>query len=226
VDQTTGTVPAVIDGQSAQTSTQNNSTQASNEKTFTQEEVNAIVTKRLSQVEKKYQGVDVTEYQQLKDIQQQQETEAALKRNEFDKVLGQVKTAAESKISALQRELETIKIDGALIAEASSRKAIAPDKVATLLRSQLKLTATGAVEVVDSQGQVRYNADKATPLGIGELVDEFLKENSFFVQASPAGSGSRNAGQEVNIKNIDIASLDMRLPEHRELYRKAKASQK
>ena len=223
MDQTTGTVPAVIDGQSAQTSTQN-TTQASNEKTFTQEEVNAIVTKRLSQVEKKYQGVDVTEYQQLKDIQAAQETEAALKRNEFDKVLGQVKTAAESKISALQRELETIKIDGALIAEASQRKAIAPDKVATLLRSQLKLTATGAVEVVDSQGQVRYNADKATPLGIGELVDEFLKENSFFVQASPAGSGSRNAGQEVNIKNIDIASLDMRKPEHRELYRKAKAS--
>ena len=223
MDQTTGTVPAVIDGQSAQTSTQN-TTQASNEKTFTQEEVNAIVTKRLSQVEKKYQGVDVTEYQQLKDIQAAQETEAALKRNEFDKVLGQVKTAAEGKISALQRELETIKIDGALIAEASSRKAIAPDKVATLLRSQLKLTATGAVEVVDSQGQVRYNADKATPLGIGELVDEFLKENSFFVQASPAGSGSRNAGQEVNIKNIDIASLDMRKPEHRELYRKAKAS--
>ena len=223
MDQTTGTVPAVIDGQSAQTSTQN-TTQASNEKTFTQEEVNAIVTKRLSQVEKKYQGVDVTEYQQLKDIQAAQETEAALKRNEFDKVLGQVKTAAEGKISALQRELETIKIDGALIAEASQRKAIAPDKVATLLRSQLKLTATGAVEVVDSQGQVRYNADKATPLGIGELVDEFLKENSFFVQASPAGSGSRNAGQEVNIKNIDIASLDMRKPEHRELYRKAKAS--
>ena len=223
MDQTTGTVPAVIDGQSAQTSTQN-TTQASNEKTFTQEEVNAIVTKRLSQVEKKYQGVDVTEYQQLKDIQAAQETEAALKRNEFDKVLGQVKTAAESKISALQRELETIKIDGALIAEASQRKAIAPDKVATLLRSQLKLTTDGVVEVLDSQGQVRYNADKATPLGIGELVDEFLKENSFFVQASPAGSGSRNAGQEVNIKNIDIASLDMRKPEHRELYRKAKAS--
>ena len=223
MDQTTGTVPAVIDGQSAQTSTQN-TTQASNEKTFTQEEVNAIVTKRLSQVEKKYQGVDVTEYQQLKDIQAAQETEAALKRNEFDKVLGQVKTAAESKISALQRELETIKIDGALIAEASQRKAIAPDKVATLLRSQLKLTTDGVVEVLDSQGQVRCNADKATPLGIGELVDEFLKENSFFVQASPAGSGSRNAGQEVNIKNIDIASLDMRKPEHRELYRKAKAS--
>ena len=223
MDQTTGTVPAVIDGQSAQTSTQN-TTQASNEKTFTQEEVNAIVTKRLSQVEKKYQGVDVTEYQQLKDIQAAQETEAALKRNEFDKVLGQVKTAAEGKISALQRELETIKIDGALIAEASQRKAIAPDKVATLLRSQLKLTTDGVVEVLDSQGQVRYNADKATPLGIGELVDEFLKENSFFVQASPAGSGSRNAGQEVNIKNIDIASLDMRKPEHRELYRKAKAS--
>jgi DNA polymerase elongation subunit (family B) len=156
VDQTTQVnVDANVDGQQAQT-TQNQTTQASNEKMFSQEELNAIVTKRLAQLEKKYQGVDVTEYQQLKEVQAAQETEAALKRQEFDKVLVQVKTAAEQKITALQRELETIKIDGALIAEASSRKAVAPDKVAALLRSQLKLTNEGLVEVLDSQGQVRY----------------------------------------------------------------------
>ena len=206
------------------TSTANQTQTSAGDKVFTQDEVNAIVTKRLAQLEKKYSGLNVDEYQELKAMKEQQETEQALKRQEFDKVLGQVKQAAEQKISTLQKELETIKIDGALIAEASSRKAVAPDKVAALLRNQLKLTADGAVEVLDPTGQVRYNADKATPLAIGDLVDEFLKQNPYFVQAAPAGSGARNAGQELGIGNLDISSLDMRKPEHRDLYRKFKAA--
>lgn len=218
MDQTTGNV----EGQATESQNQNSTATTQNsgsEKTFTQEEVNAIITKRLSQVEKKYQGIDVNEYQQLKSIREQQETEQALKRQEFDKVLGQVKSASEQRISALTRELETIKIDGALIAEASARKAVAPDKVAALLRNNLKLGADGSVEVVDSNGQVRYDANKAQPLGIGDLVDEFLKENSFFVAASPAGSGARpGQGQEAKITKIDISSLDMKNPEHRKVY--------
>jgi DNA-binding transcriptional MerR regulator len=204
-------------------STQPNATTTSaNERVFTQQELDAIVTKRLSQLEKKYQGIDVNEYQKLMDQKSQQETEQAIKRQEFDKVLGQVKSSAEQKITALQQELEKIKIDGSLISEASSRKAVAPDKVATLLRSQLKLTQDGQVEVLDKNGSVMYNADKATPMSVGDLVDSFLRENPYFVQAGPSGSGSRNAGHEINMQNIDIASLDMRKAEHRELYRKMK----
>jgi len=199
-------------------------TSADTSKTFSQDEVNAIVTKRLSQLEKKYQGIDVTEYQDLKALKEAQDTEASIKRQEFDKVLGQVKSASDLKISALQKELETIKIDGALIAEASNRKAVAPDKVAALLRNQLKLAQDGQVEVLDSNGQTRFSADKAKPLAISDLVDEFLKENPYFVQANSAGSGARNAGQEASIGNVDIASLDMRKPEHRELYRKMKSA--
>lgn len=217
-------VDAAVDGQLA-TSTQNQTTtQPSNERTFTQSELDAIVTKRLSQLEKKFSNVDVNEYQELKSLKEQQDTEAAIKRQDFEKVLTSVKSAAEIKITALQKELEIIKIDGALIAEASSRKAVAPDKVAALLRNQLKLTSEGRVEVVDKEGNVRYNADKATPLGISELVDEFLRENSFFVAANPAGSGSRNAGQESSVTNVDLTSLDMKRADHRELYRKMKAA--
>jgi len=226
VDQTTQVTVGAVDGQPAQ-NTQNQTTQPSSEKTFTQEEVNQIVTKRLSQVEKKFANIDVGEYQELKTLKEQQETEAALKRQEFDKVLGQVKSASEQKIAALTRELETIKIDGALIAEAAARKAVAPDKVAALLRNNLKLGADGAVEVVDKDGQIRYDAEKAKPLGIGDLVDEFLRENSFFVAAQPAGSGAKPGfGQETSPTQMNVADLDMRLPEHRELYRKMKASQK
>lgn len=217
-DNMGSTADATIDGQSASTANQT-TTQPGNDKVFTQEEVNQIVTKRLSQFEKKYQGIDITEYQQLKSVREQQETEQALKRQEFDKVLTSVKSASEQKITALTRELETIKIDGALIAEASSRKAVAPDKVAALLRNNLKLGADGSVEVLDSKGQVRYDANKAQPLSIGDLVEEFLKENSFFVSAHPAGSGARpGQGQEATINKVDISSLDMKNPDHRKIY--------
>lgn len=214
-------VEAAVDGQQAQSTQNQTTTQTSNDKVFTQEEVNQIVTKRLAQFEKKFSGVDVNEYQQLKSVKEQQEQESALKRQEFDKVLNQVKSASEQKVAALQRELESIKIDGALIAEASSRKAVAPDKVAALLRNQLKLSADGTVEVLDKNGQVRYDANKATPLGISDLVDEFLKENSFFVAAGPAGSGAKPGfGQETGLQQISVADLDMRLPAHREMYKK------
>lgn len=222
MDQNTQvTAGATVDGQPAQSAQNQTTTQPSNEKLFTQDEVNAIVTKRLSQVEKKFANIDVSEYQELKSLKEQQEQEAALKRQEFDKVLTQVKSASEQKIAALTRELESIKIDGALIAEASQRKAVAPDKVAALLRSQLKLTTDGTVEVLDSNGQVRYDADKAKPLGIGDLVDEFLNSNPYFVAAQPAGSGAKpGIGQEVNMSTINVSDLDMRKPEHREIYRK------
>ena len=194
-------------------------TPVSNERTFTQAELDQIITKRLAQVEKKYQGIDLSEYQQLKQLKEQREQEEAIKRQDFEKVLNQVKTASEQKITALTRELETIKIDGSLISEASARKAVAPDKVAALLRNNIKLTAEGSVEIVDNKGQVRYNADKAQPLTVGELVDEFLKENPFFVSAAPAGTGTRTGTSNgAGIPKIDITQLDMKNPEHRKVY--------
>lgn len=194
-------------------------TPVGNERTFTQAELDQIITKRLAQVEKKYQGVDLNEYQQLKQLKEQRDQEEAIKRQDFDKVLNQVKSVSEQKIAALTRELETIKIDGSLISEASARKAVAPDKVAALLRNNIKLTADGSVEIVDNKGQVRYNADKAQPLTVGELVDEFLKENPFFVAAAPAGTGTRTGTSNgAGIPKIDITQLDMKNPEHRKVY--------
>ena len=205
--------------QNQQTATTNTQTPGSNERTFTQAELDAIITKRLASVEKKYSNIDVEEYRQLKELKTQQEQEAAIKRQDFEKVLNEVKSASEQKISALTRELETIKIDGSLISEASARKAVAPDKVAALLRNQIKLNADGAVEIVDNKGKTRYNAERAAPLTVGELVDEFLKENPFFVAAAPAGTGTRTgAGNGAGIPKIDISQLDMKNPEHRKVY--------
>lgn len=217
-DTNIGSVENLGDGLS-NTANQTTSNPASNDKTFTQAELDQIITKRLAQVEKKYSGIDLNEYQTLKQIKEQRDQDEAIKRQDFDKVLTQVKTASEQKISALTRELESIKIDGSLISEASTRKAVAPDKVAQLLRNNIKLTAEGSVEIVDSKGQVRFNADKAQPLTVGELVDEFLKENPFFVAATPAGTGTRTgSGTSAGIPKVDISQLDMKNPEHRKVY--------
>ena len=140
-------------------------------------------------------------------------------------MLNQVKTASEAKIAALTKELETIKIDGSLISEASARKAVAPDKVASLLRSQIKLTSEGSVEIVDDKGKTRYNADRAQPLTVGELVDEFLSANPYFVAASPAGTGTRTGTSNgAGIPKFDISNLDMNNPEHRARYREYRKS--
>jgi hypothetical protein len=216
-DTNIGSVENLGDGLS--NTTNQTSNPASNDKTFTQAELDQIITKRLAQVEKKYSGIDLNEYQTLKQIKEQRDQDEAIKRQDFDKVLTQVKTASEQKISALTRELESIKIDGSLISEASTRKAVAPDKVAQLLRNNIKLTAEGTVEIVDSKGQVRFNAEKAQPLTVGELVDEFLKENPFFVAATPAGTGTRTgSGTIAGIPKVDISQLDMKNPEHRKVY--------
>ena len=71
-----------------------------------------------------------------------------------------------NKISTLTSELTKIKVDGALINAASTKKAINPDQVARLVRENVKMSEAGEVEVVDPKtGQTRYT-DNGDPLNI------------------------------------------------------------
>ena len=68
-----------------------------------------------------------------------------------------------------------IKVDGALLNSASTKKAINPEQVVRLVRDQVKMSETGSVEVIDSKtGQTRYS-DTGEALSVDGLVDEFLK---------------------------------------------------
>ena len=62
------------------TTTANQTNTSASDKVFTQDEVNAIVTKRLAQLEKKYSTFNVDEYQELKAMKEQQETEQEIGR--------------------------------------------------------------------------------------------------------------------------------------------------
>jgi hypothetical protein len=197
----------------------NSQVQASNSaKTFTQDEVNKIITARLAKVENKYADIDVEEYKQFKSAKQKQEEDALIKRQEFDKVLNQTKDHYSNQLSKLKQELETIKVDGAILSSASNLKVVAPDHVAKLLKGNVRLGEDGQVEVLDDKGQIRYNAATATPLTVDELVKEFVKTNPFYQAPGPAGSGSRSNMNAERSGSVDISKLDMKNPEHRKIY--------
>lgn len=190
----------------------------SSAKTFTQDEVNKIIAARLSKVESKYADVDVEEYRAFKQSKAKQEEDALLKRQEFDKVLNQTKDHYSGQLNKLKQELETIKVDGAIMNAASAMKVVAPDHVAKLLKGSVRLSEDGSVEVLDEKGQVRYNPETAAPLGVAELVQEFVAKNPFYQAPGPAGTGSKSNLSAEQAKKVNVASLDMKNPEHRKIY--------
>jgi hypothetical protein len=197
----------------------NSQVQASGVKTFTQDEVNKIIAARLAKVENKYADIDVEEYKQFKTARQKQEEDALIKRQEFDKVLTQTKDHYSSQMSRLKQELETIKVDGAILSAASNLKVVAPDHVAKLLKGNVRLSEDGQVEVLDDKGQVRYNPESATPLTVDDLVKEFVKTNPFYQSPGPAGSGSRSNMNAERSGSVDITKLDMRNAQDRAVYK-------
>lgn len=194
-------------------------------KTFTQDEVNKIVASRLAKVESKYADVNIDEYRAFQTARAKQEEDALIKRQEFDKVLTQTKDHYQGQIGALKRELETIKVDGAIMNAASQLKVVAPDHVAKLLKSNVRLGEDGQVEVLDEKGQVRYNAESASPLTVDDLVKEFVGKNPFYRAPGPAGTGSKNNVAAERTTTIDVSKLDMKNAKDRELYRQFKSSQ-
>tara|TARA_Y100001963_G_scaffold118994_1_gene165924 strand:+ start:618 stop:1301 length:684 start_codon:yes stop_codon:yes gene_type:complete len=194
------------------------------EKVFTQDEVDALIKKRLDkrnrEIDRKFDGVDPDEYRAIKAAQEAEELERQKERGEFENVMKQTVEKWESKTSALQDELRRVKVDGALLSAASRGKAINAEQVANLLRSNVRMTDDGSVEIVDSNGTARYD-DHGQPLTPDALVDEFLSGNPHFVAATPSGTGSQSSiGGGLEKKGI----MDMSHDEYRE-WRKSNRNQ-
>ena len=188
------------------------------EKAFSQEDVDRIIQNRLKQVEKKYEGVDISEYQNLK--AQQAETEKAnmIKREQFEELLQKQKSEYDAKLQGLQGELHKTKVDGALLEAASRHKAVNPTHITNLMKNQVKLGENGSVEVLDDTGNVRYNTETAEPVSVDEAVKEFITANSYLRSAGPSGAGTgANKGKSAS-GEVNIDKLDMKKPEDRKIY--------
>jgi hypothetical protein len=190
-------------------------------KAFTEDQVEAIVQRRLDRYKKtvssKLDGLDLEEAKKLLEEKKQKEQELALQRGEFDKVLKETVSKKDSKISALESELQKIRIDETLINTASQLKAINPNEVKALLRNAVKLNDSGNVEVVSENGTPRYN-EKGELMSVNELVAEYLNNNPHHLSATPKGSGSQSGIGGNTLKPFNIANLDLSKAEDRKIY--------
>ena len=196
-------------------------------KTFSREQLDKIVEDRLlkqrRQFERKYAGVDTAKYQEMVEAEETKEMEAKKARGEFESILKDTVQKHTEQVSKLKGELTRVKVDGAVLSAASSMKAINPEQVATLLKSQVRLGEHGEAEVIDVNGTPLYN-DKGEPKGISELVGDFLKSNPHFAQATPGGADTKSNLSKNVPEDFDPLTLDMSRPEHREKYRLYKES--
>lgn len=197
------------------------------EKALTQEEINNMIESRVARerakFEKKYSGVDVDHYKTLVEAEEAKKQQELEKRGEYERLLQEQAEKFNSKIKTYEQELHTVKVDGTLLNEASRLKAVNPEQVASLLKKNLKLNEAGGVDVVDDKGQVRYD-DNGQPLTVSTLVDTFLQANPHFKSAGPQGTGTQGAvGRQASV-TTDLDQLDMKNPQHRQIYQRAMAA--
>lgn len=203
--------------------------QAAAEKTFTQEEVNAILARNKSLLEKKFQSKyedlgDPEELRQLKIEAEQKRQAEQVKRGEFEKTLQELAAKKDAEIAKRDSVIKEYKINTPLISAAAKYNAVNAEQVKALLSSNIRLGDSGEVEVVDSKGSVRYS-DKGEPIGVEDLVKEFLDTNPHFKIANPATANTKsNIGLAPGAKKFDLSKLDMKNPEHRAAYKEYRKS--
>jgi hypothetical protein len=190
-------------------------------KTYTQEEFDNHIAGLKSSLTKKllkpYEDLgDVNELRALKEAQIKKAQEESLKKGEFEKILQDMAAKKDAEISKRDSVIREYKIETPLVNAAAKYRAVAPEQVRTLLKNNINLNAEGEVEVLDNNGQVRYN-DKGVALSVEDLVNEFLATNPHFVQANPATSSTKSSITN-NQAPIDINKLDMKDPAQRKIY--------
>lgn len=190
-------------------------------KTFTQEEVNALMARTKSQLEKKFSSKyeDLGDPEELREIVSQHrksKEEYALKRGEFEKVLQEKLSAKDAEIQKRDRLIEEFRLNSPIIDAAARYRAVNPEQVKALVRNNVRLNADGEVEVLDREGKVRYD-DKGQKVTVDTFVQSWLQENPHFVAPTPSTTATRsNVGFTQD--KLDITKLDMKNPEHRKIY--------
>jgi len=186
-----------------------------------QSEVDKIIDKRLARerqkYEKMYSGIDPEQARKLLEEKENKQMEDQKARGEFEKILKEQAEKSNKEISGLRSEIEKVKVDGALLNAASKNSAVNPEQVKDLLKSNVKLTQDGKVEILAENNQPIYNKDGDLK-SIDEYVKDFITENPHFQLATPSGSGSKANLGKVDAKPFNLADLDMTKPEDRKQY--------
>ena len=196
--------------------------QAQAAKTFTQDEVNAILARNKSQLEKKYASKyedlgDPDELRSIKSDWEKKQQEQQIKRGEFEKTLQEMAAKKDAEIFKRDSVIKEYKVNVPILSAAAKFNAVNAEQVKSLLSQNVRLNSEGDVEVVDEKGSVRYN-DKGEPIAVEELVRGFLDSNPHFKMATPSTTNTRSNFSSVSAEKLDVSKLNMTNPEHRKLY--------
>ena len=203
------------------TDTSLNETQAT-VKTYTQKEVDDMMARTKTAVTKKLTSKyeDLGDPDELKTIvsnYQKVQQEQQLKRGEFDKVIQELAAKKDAEIQKRDRVIESFRVETPIVEAAARYRAVNPEQVKALIRSQVRLNPEGDVEVLDDKGVVRYD-DSGKPVSVDSFVQSWLQSNPHFVSAAPATTNTKSNVTSSTINKVDISKLDMRNPEDRKIY--------
>lgn len=198
-------------------------------KTFSQDEVNALMARTKSQLEKKFSSryEDLGDPDELREIVAQHrksKEDYQLKKGEFEKVLQEKLASRDAEISKRDKIIEEFRLNTPILDAAARFRAVAPEQVKALIRNNLRLSPDGEPEVVDREGKVRYD-DQGRPLSVDSFVQEFLQQNPHFVQPTPSTTATRSNMGGVKQDKLDVSKLDFQNPEHRKIYAEYRKTQ-
>ena len=205
---------------------ENNSLDSNENRGFSQDEVNRIVADRVARERKKFEGVDVDQYKNWQQQEEDRKIEQQKQRGEFEKILKDQADKFSNRISELEGTLTKEKVDGALLNAASKNRSVAPNQVADLLKNRVRLNELGQSEVISDDGTPLYK-DDGSQMGVDDLVKDFLATNPHFAAPSASGTGSTGkVGGGSKSTDLDITTLGMSNPKDRAKYAEYKAKQR
>lgn len=187
--------------------------QAPAEKSYSQKEVDDMMARMKGSLTKKllkpYEDLgDPDELRNLKAEAEKRQTEQQIKRGEFEKTLQELAAKKDAEIQKRDQVIKEYKVNTPLLNAAAKYRSVNPEQVKQLLQNKVRLNDEGDVEVLDDKGSVQYT-DAGTPLGVDDLVKNWLNENKHF-QLPTANTTTTKSSYGVGVDNsFDISKLDM-----------------
>ena len=187
------------------------------EQTFTQQQLDNIIKQRLESEKAKHQRILDEQKKADEDALKEKQVQEAKTKADLEKLMQERLAEKDKEINTFKSEIKKERVDNTILSVASKNKAISPSQIVSLLKDQVRLTDDNRVEVLDNNGNIRYNS-RGELFTVEEQVKEFIDANPHFRQGSLSGTGSQSSIEGQTVKPFNIQDLDMSNPEDRKKY--------
>jgi len=150
----------------------------------------------LSESMKRFDGIDPEAFKAMQTEAEKRKQADLETAGKWEEAKAEMERQHKAQMEAMQKDagdwrsrFEDRAINSELLSAANKGNAVNADQVASLLRTSVRLSDDGAVEVVGSDGKVSLD-DKGNALSVSGYVESFLSDNAHFVRASGGGTGS------------------------------------